>query len=229
MTIKKSAIAAITTLSILSFTLGGQMFAAGDTFKDLDKVSGKEKINALKEQGLIKGVSDTQFLPASKVTVAQGIQFISGGLQLSLAAIDFTKAPQASSLFTNVKDKAWYAEAFINAHYNDIKIDKNIDPSKPMTKELYTNLLVQGVEKLGNLPLINLVPAKITDEAKMNPSYQGIIQRSLKYKINTLDAKGNFNPKQEITRAEAAVMLFNALEFLKSQGDNFLPVEEVTE
>lgn len=216
MNMKKRTLAAITTVTILSFSLGGQIFAAGNTFKDIDNIKGKEKIISLKTQGLIKGVTESQFLPSSKVITAQGIQFISGGLQLSLAAIDFNKAPVASGLFTKVKDKAWYAEAFINAYYNRVELPKDIDPTKTMTKEEFTNYLVQGVEGIGNLPMINIVPVDIADDAALNPSYQGSIQRSLKYKINSLDANGKFNPKSEITRAEAAIMLFNALEFLKT-------------
>lgn len=216
MNMKKRTLAAITTVTILSFTLGGQIFAAGNTFKDIDNINGKEKIISLKNQGLIKGVSESQFLPSSKVTTAQGIQFISGGLQLSLAAIDFNKAPVASGLFTKVKDKAWYAEAFINAYYNRVELPKDIDPTKTMTKEEFTNYLVQGVEGIGNLPMINIVPVDIADDAALNPSYQGSVQRSLKYKINSLDANGKFNPKSEITRAEAAIMLYNAVEFLKT-------------
>lgn len=192
------------------------MFAAGNTFKDIDNINGKEKIISLKNQGLIKGVSESQFLPGSKVTTAQGIQFISGGLQLSLAAIDFNKAPVASGLFTKVKDKAWYAEAFINAYYNEVKLPKDIDPNLIMTKEQFTNYLVQAIEGVGNLPMINIVPVDIADEASLTPAYQGSIQRSLKYKINSLDANGKFNPKSELTRAEAAIMLYNALEFLKT-------------
>ncbi|MHA6532396.1 S-layer homology domain-containing protein [Paenibacillus sp. BAC0078] len=218
MMIKKSFFAAITTVSLLSFSLAGQIFAADSSFKDIDTVAGKDKISSLKEQGLIKGISDTQFLPGAKVTTAQGIQFISGGLQLSLAAIDFTKAPVASGIFTKVKDNAWYADAFINAHYNGIEIAPDIDPSKPITKELFTNLLIQGIEKVGNLPMIKLVPVEIKDADALEPSYQGSVQRSLKYNINTLDANGKFNPKSEITRAEAAVMVYNALEYLKTSA-----------
>ncbi|MBP2112419.1 S-layer homology domain-containing protein [Paenibacillus silagei] len=219
MSMKKNTIAAITAVTLLSFSLGGQIFAAGSSFKDIGQVTGKDKINSLKEQGLIKGISDTQFLPASTVTTAQGIQFISGGLQLSLAAIDFNKAPQASALFSKVKDNAWYAEAFINAHYNGVNIPANIDPAKPITKELYTSMLVQAVEKAGNLPMINLVPVELTDADALDPSYQGSIQRALKYKITALDASGKFNPKSTITRAEAAVMLYNTLDYLKSVSD----------
>ena len=219
MNMKKNAISAIAAVMLLSFSLGGQMFAAGSSFKDIGSVTGKDKINSLKAQGLIKGISDTQFLPASTVTTAQGVQFISGGLQLSLAAIDFNKAPVASSIFSKVKDNAWYAEAFINAHYNGVDIPADIDPAKPITKELFTSLLIQGVEKVGNLPMINIVPVDIADADALDPSTQGSTQRSLKYNINTLDASGKFNPKSQLTRAEAAVMLYNALEYLNSRSD----------
>ncbi|WP_348620051.1 S-layer homology domain-containing protein [Paenibacillus polymyxa] len=216
MSMRKSAFAAITTVAILSFSFGSQLSAADSQFKDLNNVSGKEKIISLKDQGLLKGVSDTQFLPSSKVTAAQGIQLISGGLQLSLAAIDFNKAPQASGLFTHVKDTAWYAEAFINAHYNGVDIPKDIDPAKALTKEEFTHMLIQGMEKAGVLPMIKIAPANIADDSELEPSYQGSIQRSLVYKVNTLDANEKFHPKKEITRAEAAVMLYNALEYLNA-------------
>ncbi|MGM1020807.1 MAG: S-layer homology domain-containing protein [Bacillota bacterium] len=216
MNMRKSAFVAMTTVLLLSFSFGGQMFAAGNQFKDLDSISGKDKIISLQNQGLLKGVSDTQFLPASRVTAAQGIQLISSGFQLSLAAIDFNKAPQASGLFSHVKDTAWYAEAFINAHYNGVEIPKNIDPSKTLTKEEFTHMLIQGMEKAGSLPMIKIAPATIADDGKLEPSYQGSIQRSLVYKVNNLDASGKFNPKSEITRAEAAIMLYNALEYLNA-------------
>lgn len=94
MLMRKYTIAAITAATLLSFSLSGQMFAAGSSFKDIGSISGKDKIDTLKEQGRIKGISDTQFLPGAIVSAAQGVQFISGGLQLSLAAIDFNKAPR---------------------------------------------------------------------------------------------------------------------------------------
>ncbi len=216
MSMRKSAIVALTTIALLSFSIGGHLSAAASSFKDLDHVSGKEKIISLKDRGLLKGASDTQFLPSSKVTAAQGIQLISGGLQLSLAAIDLNKAPQASGLFSQVKDTAWYAEAFINAYYNGVDIPRDINPSKALTKEEFTHMLIQGMEKAGALPMIKIAPANIADESELEPSYQGSIQRSLVYKINILDGNGKFHPKSEITRAEAAVMLYNALEYLKA-------------
>ncbi|NJJ38884.1 S-layer homology domain-containing protein [Paenibacillus apii] len=219
MTFTKKALAAVSISALMMLLAGSAVFAAGSGFTDLGSVQGKEKIESLKDRGLIKGVDGSQFMPGSSLNAAQGIQFIAGGLQLSLAAIDFIKAPVASDIFTKVKDDAWYAEAFINAHYNGVEVPADIDPKEPMTKQQFTALLVQGLEKAGNLPMIKLAPAKIADEDQIDPSYQGGIQRSLAYKITALDKDGKFHPESKLTRAEAAVMLYNALEYLKAHGN----------
>ncbi|HEY2493057.1 MAG TPA: S-layer homology domain-containing protein [Paenibacillus sp.] len=210
----KTLVTSVTVASILSLSFGGPLFAAMKDFADIDKTAGKEKIIALHDQGIINGITATEFRPDLTLNNAQGIQLITKGLQLNLAAIDFVKIPEASDLFSNIKDNAWFAEAFINAFYNDIDIPKNIDPSKPMTKEQFTYFLIRGVERIGNLPKINIVPAKIADEKDITASYQGAIQRSLTWKINTLTNEDKFKPTNEISRAEAAVMLYNAIEFL---------------
>lgn len=212
------SIAAMSLCAAIAFSTGGSSFAAGGGFTDLGPVQGKEQIESLHERGLIKGVSDSQFKPGALISAAEGIQLISGGLQLSLAAIDFIKAPQASDIFTRVPDNAWYAEAFINAHYNGVDIPADIDPKQTLTKEQFTALLVQGMEKAGNLPMLNIKPAGISDEDQLTITYQGAIQRALVYKITALDADGAFHPKSELIRAEAAVMLYNALEYLKAHS-----------
>lgn len=214
---KKRVFQSVSAASILSLTLafGSPLFAASSEFSDLGQVSGKEKIQALKDQGFIQGINKTTFGPTQSMTSAQGVQLIVHSLQLSLAAIDFNKAPTASGSFDHVKDGAWFSDAFVIAKYNGIKLPQNIDPSKMLTREQFTSYLMQAVEKLGQLPLIKIVPIAISDEQKIEPSYQGYIQRSLVHKINTLDQDSQFNPTRPITRAEAAVMTYNALEFLK--------------
>lgn len=213
----KTIVTTMTVASILSFSFGGPLFAAAKDFADIDKTAGKEKIVALHDQGIIEGITTTEFRPELKLSNAQGVQLITRGLKLNLEAIDFVKIPLASDLFSNIKDNAWFSEAFINAFYNEINLPKDIAPSKPMTKEQFTYFLIQGVEKVGNLPMAKLVPANITDATNITVSYQGAIQRSLTWKINTLNSEGKFNPTSEISRAEAAVMLYNAIEFLNNQ------------
>ncbi|WP_375355840.1 S-layer homology domain-containing protein [Paenibacillus enshidis] len=192
------------------------VFIAGSSFKDLGNVAGKEKIEALREQGFIKGVSSGQFLPGQEMTAAQGIQLISNAMGLSLAAIDFTEGPYAEDTFDHVKDGQWYTDAFLATYYNGVEIPVTIEPGQELTKEEFTFYLMQAMEKKGQLPMINILLRKITDEAEINPLYQGSIQRSLALDINTLNGEGGLDPKQPITRAEAAVMTYNAVSFLQS-------------
>ncbi|MCQ4088342.1 S-layer homology domain-containing protein [Saccharibacillus sp. JS10] len=216
----KKTFSSVLAVSVLSLSLGGQLFAAQASFGDLSGVTGQQKIETLQKEGLIKGVSASSFNPKAVLTNAQGVQLIAGGLQLSLAAITFEagKVPTAHDLFPAAKEGAWYAEAFVNAHFNGVELPKTIDPSGVMTKEEYTNYLMQAVEKAGNLPLINIKPQDITDEKELTAEYQGAIQRALNRGIVKLDADGNFHPKEQITRAEAAVMLYDSIEFLKQQS-----------
>ncbi|GGO09341.1 S-layer homology domain-containing protein [Saccharibacillus kuerlensis] len=224
----RKRITSVFSMSVLSLSLSGQLFAAEAGFSDLSGVAEQSKINSLKSEGLVKGVSASSFKPQSVLTNAQGIQLIAGGLQLSLAAVTFEagKVPTANDLFPAVDDDAWYAEAFLNAHFNDLDIPKSIDPSAPMTKETYTHYLMQAAEKVGNLPLINIKPQPIADEDEISIQYQGSIQRALSRGIVQLDSDGEFDPKAEITRAEAAVMLYDTIEFLRNQPERPAPIPE---
>jgi hypothetical protein len=44
----------------------------------------------------------------------------------------------------------------------------------------------------------------------------GAIQRALAYKVASLDADGNFNPKSELSRADAAAEVYHALQYIEA-------------
>lgn len=214
---KKNTMAASTAIALLTLSLSaGPLHAAPSKFTDIQGVSGADKIESLHQDGLIKGLTDNLFKPEEQLNTAQGVQLIVDGLDLNLNAIRFIKMPVPSDYFSAVKDGVWYSDAFIRAQYNSIKLPQDIDPSKPLTREQYTLFLMQAIEAKGGLPMIKIQPVDITDENELTPEYQGAVQRSLVLKISTLDANGQFNPKQAITRAEAAVMMYNAIEHMES-------------
>lgn len=214
---KKNIIATLTAGALLTLSLSaGPINAAQAQFTDIQGIAGADKIESLHQDGFIKGVSDSLFKPELELNTAQGIQLIADGLNLNLDTIRFIKQPLPSDHFSHVKDGVWYSDAFIRAQYTGIQMSQDIDPSKPLTREQFTLSLMQGIEAKGGLPMINIKPVDITDEQELTPEYQGAIQRSLVLKINELDADGNFNPKQTITRAEAAVMMYNAIEYMQS-------------
>lgn len=213
---KKNILATVVAGALLTISLGaGPIHADQAKFTDIQGLAGADKIESLHQDGRIKGITDSLFKPGQQLTTAQGIQLIADGLDLNLDAIRFVKQPLPSDRFSKVLDGVWYSEAFIRAQYNGIQLEADIDPSQTLTREQFTMFLMQGIESKGALPMIKINPLDVADEDEITPSYQGAIQRSLVFNINTLDENGKFHPKLTVTRAEAAVMMYNAIKHME--------------
>ncbi|MBD2867082.1 S-layer homology domain-containing protein [Paenibacillus arenilitoris] len=206
----------LSTVTALSLTFAGQSFAAANPFTDLANIAAKDKIAALQEQGIVKGISDDLFAPNATITAAQGVQLIVNAANLNLDLVRFLVEPKATDYFKNADNDAWYANALITASVNGVELPDDLDPNKKWTREEFTHLLIRTIEAHSNLPMLNLVPAEINDEADLTVDYQGSIQRALAYDVVELDEQGNFHPKAEITRAEAAEQIYNVLEYVKA-------------
>ena len=76
--------------------------------------------------------------------------------------------------------------------------------------------MVKAMEKYHNLPMIKIVPANVVDDTDITIEYSGEIQRALFYGITNLDRESKFHPKDKITRGEAAEVMFNVLECIKT-------------
>jgi hypothetical protein len=206
----------LTAVTALTLTFAGQSFAAISPFSDLTNVTAKDKILALQEQGLVHGITNDLFAPNVTITAAQGVQLIVNALDLNLDLVRFLKEPKATDYYKNAKNDAWYANALITASVNGIVLPADLDPNKKWTREEFTHQLISTIETHSNLPQIKLAPVEIADNADLTIDYDGSIQRALAYNVVKLDAKGNFHPKAEISRAEAAEQIFNALEYIKA-------------
>ncbi|CAH1210474.1 hypothetical protein PAECIP111892_03502 [Paenibacillus auburnensis] len=205
---------ALTAASVLTLAFAGQSFAAAVSFDDISATPVKDKIISLQEQGVIHGVSDTKFLPDAPVTAAQGIQMFVNALDLNIDLLRFFKAPLATDYFPNASNDAWYAEALIIAANNDIGLPSNLDPGKSWTREEFTHQLMLAIQKHSNLPMIKIMPVDIADSTEFTGGSDGSVQLALVLGIAALDSSGKFHPAADITRAEAAEMVYNALEYI---------------
>lgn len=213
----KSRIMAISIVTALTLTFTVNSFAAAtNQFTDLTNVAAKEKILVLQEKGYVVGVGNHRFAPDAKITAAESIQLIVNALKLNLDFVKFAKEPKATDYFTKANNDAWYAHALIVAAVNGIELPADLDLDKKWTREEFTHNLIQAMERHYNLPMLNLVPTKISDQEQLTIIYDGSIQRALVYGVVKLDAEGRFNPKGEITRAEAAEQIYNALEYINA-------------
>lgn len=211
----KLRIKTIALVTVLLLSMTGQSFAAASPFTDINGLASKDKIIALYEDEVIKGVGDGLFNPDGTLTAAQGVQMIVNAFDISLAAFLFIKAPLATDWFKNANDNAWYADALIRAGANDIGLPADLDPNAKWTKEDFTYYLIMAMESHYEMPMINMMYIETADEAEMTIEYQGAIQRSMKYNITALDQEKKFYPKKQLTRAEAAEMIYNGRTLVK--------------
>jgi len=200
---------------ILVLSLGFATVALA--FSDLKPGTDKDKIEELRKQGILHGVGDDLFAPDASLTYGQAVQIIVKGLGLNIDNIRFIKKPEASDSFDNVPNDAWYAEAFIIAHFNGLTLERDVDPEQAITRENYANLLAQAMWTKGEYAFIELW-INIQDEKEIDRANMDNIQKLLIAKIAKLDDNKRFLPKKSIERGMAAVMLYDAREFVKSHG-----------
>jgi hypothetical protein len=205
------------TVSVAAFLIFMLMLCGSAmAFSDLQNDPAKAKIEALERRGIVSGVNDGRFDPKGLVTYAQGVQMIVKGLDLNLDNIHFVKKPEAGDYFTRIQNDAWYAKAFIIAYHNGLPIPENVDPQSAMNKETFCNLLGHALMSKGDFPMIEIYKL-IADEDEITKEYMSSIQTLLILNIAKLDSGNRFSPKAEITRSQAAEMVYNAIGFLRKQ------------
>jgi hypothetical protein len=209
---------AFSAVALLQLTFVGQSYAFSSSFTDIDNVLAKDKIVALQKSGIVGGITPEYFAPYESLTGAQEVQLIVNALGLNLDLVRFIKAPKATDYFKNANDEAWYANAFIVAAANGLEFPSDLDPNKKITREEFTYNLIRAMEIKRELPIINLMAIEIKDQDQLKIDYFGSIQRAIKYGVVKLDSEGKFNPKGEITRADAAEEIYNAIEFLEKHN-----------
>ncbi|MCS7463831.1 S-layer homology domain-containing protein [Paenibacillus doosanensis] len=200
------------TASALSLALivsaAGPAFAS-TPFQDIGGSGAKQQIEALQAKGIVSGVTDEQFAPGERLLLSQGIAMITRGLPASAPAGD-GGAASGTAFFTSVPAASWYAASFESARLRGLDLPAEANPAETMTKEQFVHYVVQAMESTHLFPLIKLSPAEIADGDELTAGYQGTVQRALHYDLVALDESGRFHPQSQMTREEAAAILYRA-------------------
>lgn len=214
------------TLGLASFLLlasGNHAFAA---FDDLDNTLDKKKIEYLDEYHILTGMTETTYAPEHSLNVAQGVSSLVKGLDLNIDNMRFIKKPEASDYYTHISNDAWYSYDMIVAHHNGLDLPADVDVTTAMTRGQFATLLWQAVEQVdpdinesgGNNITSTKADPQIADHHSLSAIDQQMVEQVIHNEIATLDQKGKFYPDEPITRAEAAVMLYNAIELTGKLG-----------
>lgn len=219
----KKALTAASVVLLLFVALAQSVWA----FSDTKGHPNDAKIAALQKLGILSGsdAKSDHFDPNGKLTYAAGISMIVNGLGLNIDDIRFVKEPKVTDNFPNMKDDAWYAKSLIIAAMNDLNIPRETKANDPMTREQFAYHLMQGVLKMGDYAFIDMY-LLLKDEADVNPSYMGNIQKMLLSGIAKLDDTQLFHPKDAITRGDAAGWLYDAMQFVNKNKPSEPPVDE---
>ena len=173
-------------------------------FADIENLTwGKNEINALTRRGIISGISENKFSPDDSITREQFCRLIAEAYQIK---------GTADTPFGDIDDDAWYAESI---------------------KALYANNLISGISDasfgVGNritrqdaaVILYNVIKNKLAagyggkefddEESIADYAKTAVSAMASAGIINGYD-DNTFGSKKEITRREAAIVLYRALE-----------------
>ncbi|MHA6484691.1 S-layer homology domain-containing protein [Paenibacillus sp. strain BS8-2] len=207
---KKKPLFMIAIIAILVFSLGQTVFA----FSDVSKDPNANKINALKEQGILSGFGDGSYKPGESLNYASAVSMIVKGLNLNIDDITFIRMPLASDNHPNLEDDAWYSKAFVIAAHYGLDIPKDVKATDLITKEQFAHHLFKAMMTKGEYAFIEIYKI-VEDESDVDTMYMNSIQKLLIIEVASVDKDQMFYPKQAITRGVAAAWLHDGIQYVK--------------
>ncbi len=167
-------------------------------YTDIDEYYAKEKILELSEIGI--GLFTTTFAPNKSIAQKEMMYLLSQTYPYGMASQKSLDA---------------YSEEDINAMYNDLKLkgiikEQEIAPKSIVTREQAAKYIVRalGGGTIGEHSEIFI--CDFLDFDQISPDYKGFVAISKAFGIVSGD-NGYFKPTDEITRGEAAVMIYRYL------------------
>ena len=200
--------------------------AKGDTkFSDVtsDYSWAYDAINKLVEKGAISGVDNKRFAPDDSVTKEQFAKMLVGALEIEL--LDETEDSDKEITYRDVKSDKWsygYINAVSEYFYDDSYGSGVFNPTEKYTREkcAYAIAMALGYGgKSSNLLDGSVLEDNFKDADDVAPALKNAIAMTVERGI----VKGSdeyIRPAGYVTRAEAAVLLYRAMEYKDRNSQN---------
>ena len=186
-------------------------------FKDIDAVPwAKTVINDVADKGLINGFEDNTFRGAENVTYCQAMLMVYNALQKSgtAAYMDAAKAYSYMQTLNGIDVPKWAQVAVAYGLENGIinmntVFEKFAGGTKMATREDVARMFGNALAVRYDYEKVNSAAAEFGDYWRI--SKEAVSQVDLLKRLGVIsgDKLGNFYPKNNITRAEMAVILSN--------------------
>ena len=174
-------------------------------FEDLEQCSwAKEGINALKQKGIISGRTEKLFEPMNPVTRSEAVKMA------VMAFFDVDEAARTD--FSDVSEDNWAYRYISTAQKEGIVTgmsDGTFGVEGSITREDFVAILYRAFERLGRVEKI-YSSTKFADDADIS-DYAAEAVGYFKAKSVIRGSDNKFMPKNNITRAEVAVILWNCI------------------
>ncbi|KMY51930.1 S-layer homology domain-containing protein [Peribacillus loiseleuriae] len=182
------------------------------TFNDIRNYWAQDEIEVLASRSITAGKTSTMFDPAGDITRAEFTVLITRALNLPLSSYEGTFKDVA-------KSKEWAypgIEAAYRAGIIKGKTKDRFDPEGLITREEIAAMTIRAIQYQDDSLFLNLDTTKtFVDDSKISSFAKDAVNKSAALGIVKGRTNKTFDPKANVTRAEAAVILYRSLEQLK--------------
>ncbi len=178
-------------------------------FSDIDSHWGKKYIEKLAKSGVVNGKSKNKFKPDDSVTRAEFSKMLSMAFSI--------KIPVDLPLFNDVKSTDWYYD-YINSLYL-VGIVKGtsgtlFSPQRTITREESVVMIMRLYNLASKNAVIPDENISFKDESQISSWAVEDAEKAVLLNIIQGTSSGNFAPKRNLTRAEAATLICRLAETL---------------
>lgn len=229
---KKTILALILVLAVM--LSGTATFAQSSvTVKDSD-ITKFTDIAGHWAEAAIKKIADknkakdkkVKFQPGRPITRSEFAVMLHDALDIE---INYFKAPEISDYFTDVKKDAPYANVVIDLVTANILDDegKIFNPDGKLPREQMVHYIINALKyKLGDVfAYIKIKAPDFKDFDEVTPIYSGDVAYATYFKLITGYGKNVFKPKANATRAEAAKVISNLVEYIEKVNQDKVTIK----
>jgi hypothetical protein len=202
--------------AVLAFSLAVPVFAA--TYTDLENHWAKEYMEDLAQRGYLKGYEDNTIRPNDNMTVCEALVLLSRFYKLDEEMTDAIYTDFGAFAEKTAGEKlSWAYEPLAICLAAGIVTQDELaalNLTAKIERELLAVFTVRAMQMEDSAESLASSELNFTDTASITASYRGHVVVLVMAGIVEGDDKGNFNPKNNITRGEVAALISRALDYI---------------
>lgn len=172
----------------------------------------RDAIQAMTQAGYLSGYADNTFKPSAQITREQAATIYGKVLQHNLNEQELAEiaTKESSTSYSDVEADRWSSSAIKLVSAAGVMEGTSktaFTPSKTMDREQFVASAASLAKKLNLSTPVKAEKVTFKDEASISSAYLADIQYMAQRGIVASGATENFNPKQPVTRAQAATIL----------------------